>query len=55
MTEMCASLYLDVVKVTEAGRSLQLESSKGVVNGVSTGSLDGPAAQGVGWVVVWKV
>lgn len=52
---MCASVYLDVVKVTEARRALQLEGSKGVVNSVSTGGLDGPAAQGVGWVVIWKV
>lgn len=49
------SVYLDVVKVTTAGGGLQLKGSKGVVDGVSTTGLDGPAAMGVGWVVVGKV
>jgi len=41
--------------VTSAGCALQLEGNKSVVDGVSTAGLNSPAAEGVGWVVVWKV
>lgn len=50
--ELCVSEYLDVVTVTVG---LHLEGNKGVVDGVSTAGLDGPAALGVVWVVVGKV
>lgn len=55
MVEQCAYVYLNVVVVTTAGGALQLEGSKSVVDSISTAGLDGPAAMGVGWVVVGKV
>lgn len=47
-------MYLDIIIVATTG-GLQLEGSKGVVDGVSSSGLDGPAAKGIGWVVVGKV
>lgn len=54
MVKLCVSLYLDVVKVTDVS-GFQLKCGEGVVDCVSTASLDGPAAQTIVWVVVWKV
>lgn len=51
----CVRLYLEVVIDTVAVGGLQLERGEGVVDRVSTGSLDGPAALGVGWVVIGEV
>lgn len=48
-------VYLYIVIDTAAGRALQLEGSKGVVDGVPGGGLDGPAALSGCWVVVGKV
>lgn len=48
-------VYLDIVIDTAAGRTLQLESSEGVVDSVPRGGLDGPAALGGCWVNAGKV